>query len=358
MAESTLPTTYVEVPPPPVLGGGVLGAARVIPPQTTHQLAGALYLTDACGDGGVWTEISWFPSENPPTKQFAGAPDIVESSTPFAVYSGVQCDLARQEEQAQRARARLDFTERHQIDLQFTQNILPNRAFGVGGPFPLGRAIGMLENFAASVYGGVPVLYIPRTLIPEATQQGMITPSLNGGLVTAQGSVVANVDVDPFTSPLTIWASGAVTLIQGPLIEVVTPPGFNPDLTNANDARALAERLYVPLIECFVAQATICDGECTDTGGTAPAAPTATILTPNTASIANTPEFDLVVNGTNFTPGCVILFNNAPQPTQFLGTGALSCRVDPSTAFQPITVPVAVRCGDQTTAPLNFTFTA
>jgi|SRR5262245_474442 len=257
---TTLPLNYVEVPAPAVAVGGVLAAARVVPAASTHDLGGAQYLTDACAEGNVWLEFCFDAASNA-TKEFADAPEVVEGA-PFAVYAGVGCDLARPQDSATRARNRLDYTERHQIDLHVVDWLGTNSA-DLGGPLPIARAIGILENYIAAAYGGVPVLYIPRVLIPEAAQQGLVTPSLNGGLVTAQGSVVANVDVDPTTTTFSIFASGQITLIRGPLIEALAPAGgIQADGTAANPSRALAERIYVPLIECVAARLTVCDADC------------------------------------------------------------------------------------------------
>jgi hypothetical protein len=77
---------------------------------------------------------------------------------------------------------------------------------------------------------------------------------------------------------------------------------------------------------------------------------------PSDAEIGS-PDVTLHVYGAQYTPECVILFNNGEEPTTFIDANHLTTIVKPSTVTFPGTVPVAVQnAAGGVSATVSFTF--
>lgn len=87
--------------------------------------------------------------------------------------------------------------------------------------------------------------------------------------------------------------------------------------------------------------------------------PTVTSLVPATA-VVGAANFTLHVHGTNFVPGCRIVFNHYEEPTTFVSATELTTGVNMAVWTGPSApLPVAVRTLDgRTSNDLPFTFTA
>lgn len=247
---------YVDVPAPDVARGGILRTARVVDVTDPHDLLGAQYLTDACAGGQVWEE---FCTMNPTAaKVFDEGPDVVQGE-PFVVYAGVQCTLQDLDEAKTRARRRLDYSERHQIDL-LVQAWLDGEAIDLGaGPYPVHQGVGMLEGYAAALYGGVPTLVLSTGAVACMCGAGCsVITDLTGRLTTCQGTPIANVSLDPndVGATSTAYVTGQITLLRGPVESISVPQQPKGDGTY-EPPRALAERIYVPLIECLAAKVEV-----------------------------------------------------------------------------------------------------
>jgi hypothetical protein len=83
--------------------------------------------------------------------------------------------------------------------------------------------------------------------------------------------------------------------------------------------------------------------------------PTLTELVPNTV-VSGGADFTLYCFGTNFTADTVIQFGGSDEPTVFISSTEISTIVKPS-LFAPATVPVLVKNGAISSAPMNFIFT-
>jgi hypothetical protein len=253
MAMITGARNWIDVPAVLPATGGILDAARVIDTSDPHDLLGAEYLSDACAEGYVWDEFCTITPAAP--KTFDDAYDLV-TGDPFVVYTGVACDIQRLDEAAERARRRLAYTERHQVDEQ-VRLLLEATGSDLGtGPFGVPQGIGIGEAFATTVYGGVPTFVIPRVAVACACSGvGGIRTNLDGSLMTCQGSRVANIaGPPPFDADtMTMYVTGQITLIRGPVNTYSVPP-MTDDVGVLHPPRALAERLYVPLVECLVAK--------------------------------------------------------------------------------------------------------
>jgi hypothetical protein len=247
--------SFIALPTPEPLGGGVVSVARVID-TTGHELMGVEALTDACATAEEWTE--WCTTTPIGRKIFEDGLDHVVGD-PFGVYTGVSCDLQRTDEALARARTRLDLSEARAVDLHIAADLETNTdVIDLGGPFPVEQGIGAAEAFAATYYGGRPTILLPRLVIPCAAEG--LESSPGGTLTTTAGSLVA-----PFTTPVTVpvvigsvslFVTGQITLLRGPVTAISVPQqvldggAFAP-------ARALAERVYVPVFDCLVAKVEV-----------------------------------------------------------------------------------------------------
>jgi hypothetical protein len=84
-------------------------------------------------------------------------------------------------------------------------------------------------------------------------------------------------------------------------------------------------------------------------------APVINALTPDGAEVGG-PDIVMVIDGTGFTLGSVIVWNGGDEPTTVLDGERVSTTVKPSTASGPWAIPVAVRNGDRMSNQLTFTF--
>lgn len=244
----------IALPAPEPLGGGVVSVATVID-TSDHGLMGVEAETDACATVEEWAE--WCTMTPTARKIFEAGPEVV-TGDPFAVYTGVECTLQRVEDQDARAKRRFAYAESRGIDMAIV-TLLDSFAVDLGGPFDINQAIGIAEAFAATVYGGVPTLLIPRQFVPCSCGMNTLKNVLDGSLETCSGSKVA-----PITTPLTlpatdagsIYVTGQIVLLRSPVISRSVPQQIADD-GSWSPARALAERVYVPVFDCLVAKVDV-----------------------------------------------------------------------------------------------------
>ena len=88
-----------------------------------------------------------------------------------------------------------------------------------------------------------------------------------------------------------------------------------------------------------------------------PGTPTITSLAPTSAVIGD-PSFTLVVTGTNFYDGSVIVFAGNDEPTTYTDAQTVSTGVDMNVWLGADTVPVQVRNFNMVSNSVDFVFTA
>lgn len=92
--------------------------------------------------------------------------------------------------------------------------------------------------------------------------------------------------------------------------------------------------------------------------GAAVKVPTVSNLTPSSVVIG-APTFDLLVNGTNFTPESVIYFNGLAEPTTYVSATQVKTGVNMPLWVSPAVVPVTVLSSDGVLSnAMSFTFNA
>jgi len=259
---------YVEVTPPVPFRGGILGVANIIP-AAEHGLMGAEYLTDACAEGSLWTDICYNVDQqlcdpastpDPPADGYKvfDKPDLVQGD-PFATHAGVDCDLASMADNEERARRSLEYAEGREIDQHFwlLMESLKSTDIGLND---IVTTIMTLDDLSSQLYGGYGVIHLTRGMTVCARAEKAIQPAPDGGWITVNGTRIANLanpGVAGGDSPA--FLTGQITLIQGDVFSFAVPPVTRPD-GSCDPQRALAERMYVPLIECMVVGGTAtCD---------------------------------------------------------------------------------------------------
>ena len=247
--------SYIDVAPVNPYHGGVLSVANIIDYSDPHLGLGAEYLTDACAEGGIWDEFCYSVDQNlcqgvtptPPVggyKNLDEQPDLTEGD-PFAVYAGVECSTPGEMPDEARARDRLGYVESRQVDqrvwVQAGTDALPL----TGGT--LLQAVAEAEDMAAQEYGGVATLLVPRGLVTCGYSNDIfVWDGVEQVHKTHQGTLVANVAVVAEEIRLT----GRITLARGSVMTTSAPETIRPDGT-CDPRRALAERIYVSLLECM-----------------------------------------------------------------------------------------------------------
>jgi hypothetical protein len=248
----------IEAPPVVPARGGLLAAATVHPEWDTHFGFGIEYQSFLCGTGdtvpapcGVVVPGITFDAL---PKNTSGSDNV--PGWPFAVYAGIQCDLIGGPYDTQ-ARAKLAGSEDYLVSKAFYELAFLGNGFGT--PVQTANAppdsaqidevadiIGELEEYAALNYAGTPVLHMNRRVAALGFAANYLDSSLDGTVMTKQGTPVANAAGYPdgivfITGQVNAWRS-EVNTYQVPAVM-------------QNQAISLAERLYVVSTECLLAYA-------------------------------------------------------------------------------------------------------
>ncbi len=257
----------IDPPAPPQRPPGLFDVALgPMPfPRTEGQVAGVLYVPDACTDSTFLYEINC-PAVSG-TKEFTGIETPV-SGAPFAVISTYTCGSIGFSftEAAQRVRTRLALHEQRSVEARFWQGF--GGAFGtmdglLFGATDLGsagcvtEAVEILEQALAdnAVMGGMlharwgmnahlSASFLVREPGPRRFTTGLGTPIVFGQGYAGTGPAGEAVSGDDEY----MYATGRVLLWQDPEI-FVPPPGQVLD-KSTNQLSLVAERAYAVAIEC------------------------------------------------------------------------------------------------------------
>lgn len=251
--------SYVEVPAPEPKTGGALDTIRVID-VTGHALLGAEYLTDACTTLNEW--LSNCAAEYPPgceggplptvTKDFDNL-DLVQGN-PFALYNGIRCEGPGQAVNALEARAKasLELKESRGVEKFLTGLLDGLSGSAVHAATSIVDAVAYLEDWLDDNYGGKGYIEMSRHTAVLACNAQIIGPGLDGRMSTCGGTPV----ILGIGDKTKLFASGQITLLRGP-ISVFSVGEMNLADGSCAPARTLAERSYVPLVECAATKATL-----------------------------------------------------------------------------------------------------
>lgn len=231
--------------------GGLLPVANVTAMGDPHMALGLSYPTEDCGhaEAGPGGCVNALGITGP--KTFDGLGSV--TADPFVIYKGVECGLGGFDQYAAMARRGLERGQGFAIE-RGVQTLLLNSASAVnltpaGGAVKVKTAVATLEQYAAERYTGLPLFHVSKfgaVFLPLETGWPMLTkqgsPVANGGgyTTTGPGGVVAG------ANEFWLYVSGQVNIWQGDITTVQAPN------IKANTAGALAERIIVATVECFV----------------------------------------------------------------------------------------------------------
>lgn len=247
-------------------------SARVFGPNPTFTIDGitnGAHTITLASPIGSWTSgsFTWPLAVGLPNVITLGTKTDTQieviSGTPFSIYKKTECkDLT--DDDTTWARNALAFGESHAVEQAVMQSILaqPTTALPAGATvLSLINGIAVLEGYAADVYGGVPTLHIPRSVATRALARRGLESGIDWTITTRQGALVANgggyslnIGPDGSNAPANhawLYITGQVTLLRGP---VQTHRVLD---VQVNDQIVLAERTYVPSVDCFVAAVLI-----------------------------------------------------------------------------------------------------
>lgn len=235
----------VEVPDIAPAKGGLLSVANVqTAPGGAALQRGVDYRTRPCG-----------PARDVPTdgseKQFDD-PETV-TGTPFAIYRGTLLSLLDEADIS--AEDLLDSGSSFAVEAALQRTVLNPTATVVGDPTGVSprMALALLEQYAGERYMGVPTFHVNRF---GAVFMPLETESEDGVVTTKQGSFVANGagygpagpgGVNAEAGQFWLYVTGQVNLWRS---EILTREGYD---LKKNQRVLLAERIYIPTVECIVA---------------------------------------------------------------------------------------------------------
>lgn len=244
----------IRVEPPAVRPylGGLLSVINVNDVSDPHAGMGVEFYTYLCSMGGIAPGMCELPAgvTFDPIKRFESG-DLV-AAHPFAVYAGIQCDLFNAPYTDQ-TRTKLAGTEEYAVSRAFFQELFE----GDNEPPPvqllpdltdIPDAIGALEQYAAVIYAGMPILHMNRRTAADAISVRAAFQNIDGTLMTGQGTPIANAPGYPDD---VIFVTGAVHGWRTPVRTYDVPD------TRENSHYSLAERIWSIGTECFLAYAGV-----------------------------------------------------------------------------------------------------
>lgn len=272
MASITGARAYVDVPAPAPKVGNILDVVRVLN-SSGHDLLGAEYETFSCYGVEEWlSNCGNYPTPTgcigrDEAGGLAGAPVVAEKKVfhgpvmvegdPFTLYSGVECSTlsSLNAQDGANAQSSLELKEGRGVEEHLTALFAAWTGLDTVTGGRVAESVAALEGWLEENYAGQGFIGMSRQVAVLAAAAQIVVSNLNGSLSTVLGTpILLGVgDAD------TVYASGQITLIRGPIIQNAVPSVTYPDGTCA-PARALAERTYVPLVECGVAKADITTG--------------------------------------------------------------------------------------------------
>jgi hypothetical protein len=235
---------------------GLLSVAEVVSGGDTHWMLGGLTADGEecseplegdipCGPSTAKTSRSWYS-------------DL--ESDPWLAYMYETCKtVGRVNESQAKLRTRFAAAEQSAVEIGFQKHVLLG-AYSWGEQPSIPAAIGRLEQEAGEAYGGQIIIHLPFIAAEVASSQGAFE-RVDGHLETVAGSRVSignySVSEDGGTQDVPVlYATGAVTLYQGNLVETGPVIGYGAGGAGTNDYYVLAERGYAALVDCFLASAT------------------------------------------------------------------------------------------------------
>lgn len=254
---------FVAAPPVTPLRYGLLDAAVVVDNPDVHIGLGTWWQPETCDQ--VFTTIgACVEAASGVDKTINDGIPYVEADA-FAVYNLVRCRPVGVDYPDLRERAAdgLRLGEGRAVEAWFQEAYFADAVdlTPSGTPVDIVDGLAILEQYAASVYGGAPVIHIPRGIGTRlaaryAIQRGSRTlETMQGALVASGGGYTGEIGPSaPAADAVWIFATGTVQAQR-------TAVNYNPAAAAVmassegeitNDILVLAERPYSVGYECFL----------------------------------------------------------------------------------------------------------
>lgn len=238
---------YVDVGTAKPRKRSLLDAANVIPVTDPHVLLGAEYESVLCGDIGTIATNCGTPANKTPS------PIVNVTGDPFAVYNVIECAPFGHtpEEMLRMAEEALPYKEPTGVEA-YLGALLSSAAASAGTPTTNAGAVGLLDQWLLDNWNGQGLILASGVAASVMLGAHAVTYE-NGVLYTAGGTEVV---VGAFGAANTAYAVGRVTLLKGPVFSAMAPITLSTGAP-VNLSRALAERTWVPLVECSPGKVTL-----------------------------------------------------------------------------------------------------
>lgn len=237
-------THYTEAPRRARRKGGIRSVAEFRDGGSRLGLGGIVEFSSTGCDIAVGNAVLCYPSGDPQVEKDRGGISTLEGVGPaFGTYVGAECWLGG-DDYEQIARTNLLATEDHVIEAVLFAWVLDSDVTGYAAT--LSDAIAGADNTADGQYPYLPVIVMSRGDAVLAYADGALDGDKEGNLWTPNGTpVLASVEITPGT----VYATGAITVLQGPV------GVFRTQNLELNREFAIAERANALLVDCnFVAQ--------------------------------------------------------------------------------------------------------
>lgn len=238
----------------------------------TYAAPGSYDITIA-GPGGYQATVTVDTTTTAPVAADAATTYVTQdgiplvTGDPFVVYAELMCRL----------RADLEARAREAMRLRgpYAVEVVTGRRLEAASPVLVGGAtalhpvdaVGALEEYAGSVYGGPPVLHMGRRVATGLASYGVLTPG-SGRLETKLGSYVAagagyhtlrRGGAAPAAGTAVIYATGAVRVDRPVTPDIIGPLiGYDAGTGNrTNDITVRAQAEHIVSWECFTAVALV-----------------------------------------------------------------------------------------------------
>jgi hypothetical protein len=263
MTDTLTASTYVDAPAvPPRAPVGLLDVATVVDrPDGTWEF-GEQWDSASCGELGSYdADCLDLPAGE--SKDVVGANP--QEAHPLIVHAAVKCGLlvagTRYEDHARALlTAHQGEAVEHRLSMRWVETPGDDAQI-ITTPHTIVEAFTVLEEQAAE-YGGSPIIHLSPAWATRAAAAGLLTWD-TGVLTTYLGTRVAvghgytkaaksalvlnpGPNVTPTADQGWLFVTGHVTLERSPVLERTVIDHVK------NDKYALAERVYLPLVDCFV----------------------------------------------------------------------------------------------------------
>lgn len=251
---------YVDLPAPERRVGGLFSVASVIDVDDPHILMGAQAQTTVCEPARLWEHVCpiLFPGScgkaDPAgyKKKAAHGFELV-TGDPITVYDSIECkDKA---DYSAEVREGLALKEQKAVETHI--RALLDASPSGGTPKDIVEAVALAEEWLAMNYEGRGIIHMGTHEGILAAAAQVIAPALDGSLATILGTPVAVGAGYAVTGSDVVYASGQMVLYRGSVLVQNVPGMQGPTAADCTPPRALAERTYVPLIECGAAKFTV-----------------------------------------------------------------------------------------------------